>query len=64
MTVEEAIKEFRERIEFGKKEYLKYIPEYIEAYEMAHREITFGTDVYFDSNGLISIEGMEDDTGV
>ena len=35
MTAEEAIKEFRERIEFGKKEYLKYIPEYIEALEMA-----------------------------
>ena len=35
MTAEEAIKEFRERIELGKKEYLKDIPEYIEALEMA-----------------------------
>ena len=35
MTAEEAIKEFKERIEFGKKEYLKYIPEYVEALEMA-----------------------------
>ena len=26
------------------------------AYEKAHREITFGTDVYFDSDGLVSIE--------
>lgn len=35
MKAEEAIKEFRERIEFGKKEYFKHIPEYIEALEMA-----------------------------
>lgn len=35
MTAEEAIKEFKERIELGKKEYLKDIPEYIEALEMA-----------------------------
>lgn len=35
MTAEEAIKEFKDRIELGKKEYLKDIPEYIEALEMA-----------------------------
>lgn len=35
MTAEEAIKEFKDRIEFGKKEYLKDIPEYIEALDMA-----------------------------
>ena len=35
MTADEAIKEFKERIELGKKEYLKDIPEYIEALDMA-----------------------------
>ena len=35
MTADEAIKEFKERIELGKKEYLKDIPENIEALEMA-----------------------------
>lgn len=35
MKAEEAIKEFKERIELGKKEYLKDIPEYIEALDMA-----------------------------
>lgn len=35
MTAEEAIKEFKDRIELGKKEYLKDIPEYIEALDMA-----------------------------
>lgn len=31
-----------------------------EAYDKAHREITFGTDVWFDSDGLISIEEVEE----